>query len=212
MEELPIDVFIQEITYLPFTDVISLCSVNSKLHDYCTNIKYNNNWKTLIDNTYSSVPGYLHMLELVWNRYGQRNIYNYMIYTDLIKTLNADTRLTIYYRQGDMKSFGDPIYTDSMRIKVLNKFLGRSIYGMLDLEGNFKIVENNRSKMCQSYTKADLLNLTRQLAIVSYSNVRGELSTDLTRKDLCNLLQEELRKMGRLVDFSQKIDQKQPEK
>ena len=211
MEELPIDVFIQEITYLPFSDVVSLCSVNSKLHDYCTNIKYNNHWKTLIDNTYSSVPGYLNMLELVWNRYGQRNVYNYMIYTDLIKTLNAETRLTIYYRQRDMKSFGDPIYTDSQRIRVLNRFMGKGIYGMLDTENNFKIIENNRSKMCQNYTKTDLLSLTRQL-MIGYSNVRNELSSDLTRKDLCNLLQEGLRKMGRLVDFSQKVDQKQLEK
>ena len=202
MEDLPIDVFIQEITYLPFSDVVSLCSVNSKLHDYCTNIKYNNHWKTLIDNTYSSIPGYLHLLELVWNRYGQRNVYNYLIYTDLIKTLNAETRLTIYYRQGDMKSFGDPIYADSQRIRVLNKFLGKGIYGMLDLEGNFKIIENGRSRLCESYTKSDLLNLTRQLALVSYSNIRPELSTNVNKRDLCNLLQTELRKMGRLVDMS----------
>ena len=47
---LHIEVFIQNITYLPFSDVISVCNVNNKLHNYCTNDKYKLYWKQLIYN------------------------------------------------------------------------------------------------------------------------------------------------------------------
>lgn len=54
----PIDLFITQLTYLPFKDVKSLCSSNKKSFDYCTNPKYNNNWKKLIDDTFGNIDDY----------------------------------------------------------------------------------------------------------------------------------------------------------
>ena len=52
LSKMPIDLFIQQVTYLPFKDVINLCQANKTLHNYCTNHKYNINWKILIENTF----------------------------------------------------------------------------------------------------------------------------------------------------------------
>ena len=45
LSQLHVDIFIKEVTYLPFNDVISVCEANKTLHNYCTNPKYNNKWK-----------------------------------------------------------------------------------------------------------------------------------------------------------------------
>ena len=55
LSKLPIEIFIRNITYLPFSDVVSICSANQKLRTYCTDSRYNSNWKALIDRTFSQV-------------------------------------------------------------------------------------------------------------------------------------------------------------
>ncbi len=63
LSQLPIDLFIEEITYLPFNEVISVCKANKSLHNYCTNSKYNSHWKNLIDNTFDGIYDYQKYLE-----------------------------------------------------------------------------------------------------------------------------------------------------
>ena len=60
---LPVDLFIQQITHLPFDNVISICKANKTLHNYCTNSRYTNNWKNLIDNTFGNIYNYDDHLE-----------------------------------------------------------------------------------------------------------------------------------------------------
>ena len=104
MENLPIDLFIKEITYLPFDTVVSICQLNSKLHSYCNN--YTTQWKKLIDDTFKSVDGYNDKLHLIWKDLDYNDgKYDYLVYTQLVKYLDPITQLMIYYRQGDMKSF-----------------------------------------------------------------------------------------------------------
>lgn len=124
--DLPIDLFIKHITYLSFNDVISVCQLNSKMYSYCTNIKYTNHWKKLIDSTFDNVYDYEDKLNIVWNKLRKKypeyyGVYNYLVYTKLIKLLDPISQLMIYYRQGDMKSFNQYKYmfTDEHRYLAL---------------------------------------------------------------------------------------------
>jgi len=118
MESLPVDLFIQQITYLPFEDVTNLCQVNTKFHEYCTNAKYANNWRLLIKNTFSQLDDYETNLEELLKKYGG---YNYQVYTNFIKTLDPVTQAMIYYKQGDMKSFS--------KLTKTQKFLAMFLLG-----------------------------------------------------------------------------------
>ncbi len=118
LSKLPVDLFIQQITYLPFEDVISVCKANTKLHRYCS--EFNIQWKALINNTFGNVYGYQDKLKVIWSKLGvKENIYNYSIYTQLVKLLDPITQLMIYYRQGDMKSFDDPKFKQNQRFLAL---------------------------------------------------------------------------------------------
>ncbi len=55
LSKVPVDIFIKHITYLPFHDVVNVCSTNVKLHLYCNDPRYNNNWKMVIDNNFRNV-------------------------------------------------------------------------------------------------------------------------------------------------------------
>ncbi len=122
LEGLPVDLFIQQITYLPFKDVNSICQTNKKFHNYCTNSKYSNNWKSLIDDTFSSVYNYHDKLNKIWDDLKiPKNTYNYLVYTRLINYLDHITQLMIYYRQDDMDSFNSDKFNDTQR--VLASFL-----------------------------------------------------------------------------------------
>ena len=108
MDEIGIDIFLEALSYLPFDDVVSYCSHARKIHDYCINIKYNSNWKRLIDNTFSRFKNYDKIINELWEKLGyNKNTYNYMVYSQLVKFLDPITRLSIYYIQGDMKSIGN---------------------------------------------------------------------------------------------------------
>ena len=58
LSRMGIDTFIMSITYLPFTDVVSVCSANTTLHAYCSDPRYNTVWKRLIDNTFQNIYDY----------------------------------------------------------------------------------------------------------------------------------------------------------
>ncbi len=120
LSQLPIDMFIKNITYLPFDDVISVCSSNRILHNYCNNPNYNNNWKKLIDDTFKNIYNYQEKLEQIRNKLNiNEGVYNYLVYTHLVRLLDAVTQLIIYYRQGDVKSFDDPQFTNVQRFLAL---------------------------------------------------------------------------------------------
>lgn len=102
MNELSSDLFIKQITYLPFADVVSLCQTNKTFHNYCTNSIYKNKWRMLIENTFSEIDNYQEKLQKLLNKYGN---YNYHVYTNFIKLLDPVTQTMIYYRQGDIINF-----------------------------------------------------------------------------------------------------------
>ena len=107
LSQLSLDVFIQQITYLPFRDVVSVCSANKKLHGFCNDPKHNARWKALINNTFSDVIyNYPDKLNKLWDKLNiTPNTYNYLVYTQLVKLLDPVTQGMIYYRQGDDISF-----------------------------------------------------------------------------------------------------------
>ena len=107
LSQLSPDIFIQQITYLPFHDVINVCSANKKLHGFCNDPKYNNNWERLIDNTFKdNIYAYEEKLKELWNKLNMKpDTYNYLVYAQIVKLLDPVTQAMIYYQQGDMESF-----------------------------------------------------------------------------------------------------------
>ena len=107
------DLFIQQITYLPFSDVINICNANKTLYSYCTDPKYAIRWKSLINNTFGNVYNYDEKLRKTQENIKLQTktnepfekIYNYLVYTQLVKRLDPITQAMIYYQQGDMNSF-----------------------------------------------------------------------------------------------------------
>ena len=104
LSTLPIDLFINQITYLPFDSVINICKSNTTLHEYCTNSKYSNRWKELTNNTFRNIYNYQKKLKQIQEKLNI-NGYNYQIYVNLVKLLDPITQAMIYYKQNDMNSF-----------------------------------------------------------------------------------------------------------
>ena len=119
MSQLPVDLFIQQITYLPFHQVTALCTSNTKFHNYCMNPDYSNRWKSLIDNTFSQIDNYSELLKEIQNELNLEGKYNYLVYVGLIKNLDPLTQLMIYYRQNDMQSFNSDKFTQEQRFLAL---------------------------------------------------------------------------------------------
>ncbi len=120
LSRLPVDVFIKEITYLPFDNVIAICTSNTTLHNYCTDVKYNNKWRKLIDDTFGGIYNYQKHLEDIREKLNVgEGVYNYLVYSHLVKVLDPITQLMIYYRQGDMDSFDSPNYNNNQRFLAL---------------------------------------------------------------------------------------------
>ena len=116
LSQLPVDVFIKGITYLPFDNVITICTSNTTLHNYCSDPKYNTIWKSVIDDTFGSIYDYQNKLKQIKSKLKLgENVYNYLVYTQLVKLLDPITQLMIYYRQDDMKSFDNPHYNNIQR-------------------------------------------------------------------------------------------------
>ena len=115
---LSIDIFMKCIAYLSFDDVVSICNTNKKLYSYCT--KYNTHWKALINNTFSSVDNYHDKLKQTRVKLKlDKSVYNYLVYTNLVKILDPITQLMIYYRQGDMNSFDNAKFNNENRVTAL---------------------------------------------------------------------------------------------
>lgn len=116
----PAEIFIRQITYLPFRDVISACQTNARSLHYCTHSKYSKLWKKLIDNTFRDTFGYSEHLKRIWDDLDvPEGTYNYLVYVTLVKLLDPVTQLRIYYKQGDMKSFESEIFNDVQRFLAL---------------------------------------------------------------------------------------------
>lgn len=202
LSQLPVEIFIREITYLPLSDVVSICQTSSKLHSYCTDSKYRLYWKILIDNTYNNIYGYQDKLNELWNKMGmEKETYNYIVYTQLIKTLPKITQLDIYYKQGDMKNFNDLRFSDYLRYNVIlhNKYDMKEgdFYGIVK-DNKFDIVTVKkgrlRSKSCQIYSKLDLVYLANTLQIPH--------NIHYNKSEYCDLIKEHFNSVGRLIDLN----------
>ena len=169
LSELPIDIFIKNITYLPFSDVIKVCGLNKKLHNYCSDSKYNNHWKALIDDTFGTVYGYKDKLKRVWDRLGQDDgSYDYLVYVNLVKELDPITQLMIYYRQGDRESFDNPKFSN------LQRFLSLFLLGDSNLI-NYLPNENYLSYIYMLHNKNIPKNILNYMMIemAKEGNVKG---------------------------------------
>lgn len=105
LSKLGIDIFIKIVSYIHFKDLINICLTNTILCNYCTNIKYNNHWKFLIDKTYNNVYNYQHKIQSKLSKNLNGNIYNYLVYTRLINLCDLISQAVIYHNQNDMISF-----------------------------------------------------------------------------------------------------------
>lgn len=119
LSKLPVDLFLQQITYLPFSKVVTLCSSNTKFHNYCTNPAYSNQWKSLIESTFSGVYNYSELLAQIQNELNLEGKYNYLIYVKLVQLLDPISQLMIYYRQGDIESWNDRKFSKPDRFLAL---------------------------------------------------------------------------------------------
>lgn len=121
LSDLPVDLFFQQITYLPYDSVVALCSTNKKFRDLCSG--YENRWKALIFNTFSNIPDFSERLKGIQKRlFNGEDRYNYQVYAQLQANLDVVTLGMIYYKQGDMKSFHElPKQIQFLALFLLNK-------------------------------------------------------------------------------------------
>ena len=120
LSQLPVDVFLQQITRLPYESVIAVCSANVKLRSYCSS-QYSNQWKALIDNAFSSQDNYSQTVKNIQEKlHLTEKEYNYLVYIHLlINLLDPITQLMIYYRQKDKKFWNDPRFIQRERFLAL---------------------------------------------------------------------------------------------
>ena len=97
--DLPARLLISRMTYIPFKDVQSLCQTNKRIHDICTNPTYSNDWKKIIDYTYGHTKYYQDLIK------AKDLKYDYILYTQLIDSLDPTVQAEIYRRQGDEESY-----------------------------------------------------------------------------------------------------------
>lgn len=168
MLKLPVDLFFHCIKYLSFGDVISLCSCNKKLRDYGSDPRFSIRWKSLIDQTYSDVYDYSPLIS--------EN--NYLMYVRLINRLDPISRLMIYYRQGDFKSFHNQRYTKIQRF--LSLFLLNKQDEMINSFPDISVPQNKvyllfiNIKYGRAVSQYDLNKMLAEM--VEQGNMRGLLS------------------------------------
>ena len=110
LTELPVDLFFHQLSYLPFRDVISVCSCNTTFHNYGLNPRFLTKWKALINKSYTDVdPSVLSDLHQ----------WNYLVYTQLIHKLDPISQLMVYYRLSDGESLNDRRFTKEQRFLAL---------------------------------------------------------------------------------------------
>ena len=102
LDNLPADIFIKRVTYLPFDTVVTLCKTE-KYNDYCTSERYSNEWRQIIEDTYkNNVYDYQGKLNKIQKKYPG---YNYLVYTEFVKLLDPAVQGMIYYLQNDKTRF-----------------------------------------------------------------------------------------------------------
>jgi len=166
MDILNIDLFAKEITYLPFDTVKSLCQTDQQLHEYCTNPRYSNVWKSLIDNAFSNTD-YQNGLESLLEKYGG---YNYLVYVNLIKSLDEISKAMIYWRQGDIKNFDNSSPENFLALFLLGKkremyfYLPKTKWKLfIDMLNGKKISDDNMDWMLKIMIKYGSLSGTKYL-------------------------------------------------
>ena len=116
MEDLSVDEIIHQLTYLPLKDARALCKTNKKIHSICSSRKYENNWKQMIEDTYSQTSFYQELKRVKPNLR-----YNFRLYVDLTKMLPYNIQATIYSQQGDEDSYAKTIKKSEKTIKKSEK-------------------------------------------------------------------------------------------
>lgn len=132
LSRLPIDIFIQQITYLPYDEVMKICQLNQKLHIYCTS--YPIKWKALIQNTFGSLPLYTEILKEIHQDLGNET-YDYLVYTQFTKYLDPTTKLLIYDQQKDSTNF-DKLFAKADTISKLMYWYRKGDYTRFRLQGD----------------------------------------------------------------------------
>lgn len=203
MDELPVDLFIQQITYLPFDDVTNLCQTNKKFHEYCTNPRYEDRWRSLIQNSFSQLDDYEDNLNILLKRY---NGYNYHVYTNFITLLDPVTQGMIYYKQGDMKSFEK--LTRKQKFIVMfflgNKKLARN-YLMQGYSKYFGLMDGNYSSSDLDDILKDMIT-ENSLSGLKYLIKKGAVINGFTIGQI--IKQNRLKMLKYLVEIGIEIDKK----
>ena len=147
---LPQDLLAHQITYLPFSDVISLCQSNPRLHYFCmaSTPRQKLLWKILIQDTFSKVYDYQNKLKKLSDKFGTKDIdmdgycYNYLVYTSFVRTLDKATQMMIYYKQGDMESFSGTLGDRYMAMFLLNNPAQMDkLFGQMEKGKNYEFHE-----------------------------------------------------------------------
>ena len=107
LSELPVDLFMQQITYLPYTSIVAVCSTNRKLHSYCSSS--NPRWKSLIFSTFENLEHFRPTLQKIQQQlFEGEDLYDYRVYAQLqSQLLDKVTLGMIFYRQGDIENFNE---------------------------------------------------------------------------------------------------------
>lgn len=120
------DILAKSLSYLPFEEVTSMCSTEKALNSFCQNSdgRYDRQWRNMIEDTFGNTYDYQAKLIELNHKLGYNGIrYNYVVYTNLVKSLDPVTQLMIYNRQGD-DTFYSKEFSDTERFIALY-LLGR---------------------------------------------------------------------------------------
>lgn len=129
MSDLYVDIFFHLIAYLHFDDIITICTLNRKLHSYGIDSTYDVRWKVLTNKIYGDVDDYASLLNKLWTKlYLPQNTYNYLVYIKLIMSLDHVNQLIIYKRMGDNRSFNDKKYKNEERYYSIALEIARKYY------------------------------------------------------------------------------------
>ena len=196
---LPVDLFFQQITYLPYDSVIAICSANEKIRNYC--LDYNNKWKALILNTFKNIPNFREKLKRIQERlFNSEDKYDYQVYTQLqASLLDIITRGMIYYKQGDMKSFNElHEEVQFLSLVLLNK------KDILDSERYQEYLNNFGNRLTAEHIY--LIYLAKQFA--KYGNLKGIKLMELKGVNDLNLALREAATNGHLQVVNYLIEEK----
>ena len=124
ISQLPVDIFIYELTFLPFDQVIGICSSDRKFHHYCSDPRYSDRWKRLVENTFGNIYNYSEKLQKIQDKLIKegklvQNQYNYLVYTQFVNLLDPVTQLMIYHKQKDRTRFNDVRFNNFQRVLAL---------------------------------------------------------------------------------------------